>query len=148
MNEAGKSNAILYGITERNTAIQDVMDLMSNKLFKNFNKPVQAVRLSAKTERKNHPIKLRFEDEKSKSKWIFLKRVNHALRSVSLFWKLHMNKETRDKEYTLCQQIRKLKEEQSAIQYRIRDLNIQKKAELVNWERLKPEDQQTKQSQI
>jgi len=59
-----------------------------------------------------------------------------------------MNKETRDKEYTLCQQIRKLKEEQSAIQYRIRDLNIQKKAELVNWEMLKPEDQQTKQSQI
>ena len=64
-NEARKSNAILYGLTERDTAMQDVMNLMSKELFKNFNKPVQAVRLGAKTENKNHPIKLRFENERS-----------------------------------------------------------------------------------
>lgn len=145
-NEARKSNAILYGLTERDTAMQDVTNLMCKELFKNFNKPVQAVRLGPKTENKNRPIKLRFEDERSK--WEFLKRVNHALRADSLFCKLDMNKETRDKEYTLRQQVKKLKEEQPTIQFRIRDFNIQKKADSGNWEKVKPEDQQTKQSQI
>jgi len=59
-----------------------------------------------------------------------------------------MNKETRDKEYTLRQQVKKLKEEQPTIQFRIRDFNIKKKAESGNWEKVKPEDQQTKQSKI
>jgi len=39
-NQARKSNAILYGLIERDTAMQDVMNLMSKELFKNFNKPV------------------------------------------------------------------------------------------------------------
>jgi len=74
--------------------------------------------------------------------------VNHALRSDSLFCKLNMNKEARDKEYIHRQHVRKLKEEEPTIQYQSRDLNIQKKAESGNWEKLKPKDQQAKQSQI
>jgi len=69
-NQARKSNAILYGLTERDIAMQDVMDLMSKELFKNFNKPVQAIRLGAKTESKNRPIKLRFKDERSKLEFL------------------------------------------------------------------------------
>lgn len=69
--ETRKNNAILYGLPEAGTAMEDVLELMKKEIFMNFNKPVQAVRLNQRVSGKARPIELRFVDEKSK--WEFLK---------------------------------------------------------------------------
>ena len=134
--EERKANAILYGLKEENTAMEDIAVLMQNTLFKNYDKPLKAFRLNQREEGKVRPIKLVFKDEEAK--WGFLKRVNHNLRSKNMFCKLDVNKETRNKEYLLREQVRKLRNEGSQSEFRIRDLSIEKKNLSGNWEKLKP----------
>lgn len=136
-NEERKNNAIIYGLEENKTAMEDINELMQKTLFKNYDKPLKAFRLNQKEEGKIRPIKLFFKDEQAK--WGFLKRVNASLRSDNLFCKLDVNKETRNKEYQLREQIRKMRNECSGQgEYRIRDLTIEKKGESGNWVKMNP----------
>ena len=136
--EERKNNAIIYGLTEKKTAMEDVTELMQKDLFKSFNKPVQAIRLSRKADDKTRPLKLVFSDEKAK--WDFMKRVNHSLRSENMFCKLDANKDTRDEEFQSREHIRaRNKDENNQHQHRIRNLTIEKKiAASGKWEPLKP----------
>jgi len=118
-----KNNAILYGLNEQKTAMEDITELMQNSLFKNYDKPLKAFRISQKDEGKIRPINLTFKDEQTK--WSFLKRVNHHLRADKMFCKLDVNKEIRNREYQLREQMRKLKSENHG-EYCIRDLSIEK----------------------
>ena len=132
--EERKTSAILYGLHEQKTAMEDVENMMNKDLFKNFDKPITAFRLGQKADSRIRPIKLKFRDENEK--WNFLKRAN-ALRAEQIFCKLDVNKETRDKEYKLREQIRGLRTDNGSTQYRIRDLKIQQKIESGNWEDMK-----------
>ena len=132
--EERKNNAILYGLQENSTAMDDVADLMQKTLFKDFDKPVKAFRLSKKEEG-IRPLKLTCRDEEAK--WKFLKRANHSLRSDRMFCKLDVNKKTRDTEFQLREQLRGLrKEDTSSSEYRIRNLSIEKKNLAGKWETL------------
>lgn len=139
-SEARKNNAILYGLPEKNTAIEDIKELMTKELFKNFSEPVQTNRLGPKISGKNRPVKMRFADEKAK--WDFLKRVNHSLRGEAIFCKLDVKKEVRDREFILREQVRALKQTNNKQEYRVRNLTIeQKDTESGNWVDLKPAGQ-------
>ena len=123
--EERKNNAILYGLQENSTAMDDVADLMQKTLFKDFDKPVKAFRLSKKEEGKIRPLKRTFRDEEAR--WNFVKRANHSLRSDGMFCKLDVNKKTRDIEFQLREQLRGLrKEDTNSTEYRIRNLSIKK----------------------
>jgi hypothetical protein len=136
-NEARKNNAILYGLPEsESTAMTDIQEFMKRELFKNFDQPEQAIRLSQKISGKSRPIKLRFADEKAK--WDFIKRVNANLRGEEMFCKLDVSKDVREQEFKLREEVRTLKQKQDGTGYRVRSMNIQQKTESGEWENMKP----------
>ena len=114
--------------------MEDVEEMMKKELFKNFDKPITAYRLGPKDSAKNRSIKLNFRDESEK--WSFLKRSN-TLRTEKIFCKLDLTKETRDKEYQLREKIYVLRAESEHTKYRMKDLKIQQKNGMGNWEELK-----------
>ena len=137
-NESRLHNAILYGVPERDEPVMKQIDeLMRRELFKDHNKPLQAIRLGNKTEDKPRPIKLRFNNEKDK--WEFLKRANSGLRGENFFCKLDLSKQSRDREFSLRSKIRTLREENpdNNIMYRIRNEKIQSKTkDMGEWQDL------------
>lgn len=147
--ETRKCNAILYGLEDNKeqTANAQIEEMLKNECFKHINKPIQSFWLGkAKEDSKQRPVKVKFEDENSK--WDFVKRVNSALRTGGFFCKLDSNKETRDAEYTLRQQMRELKTINSDAQYRIRNLNIEQKTPSGEWKAMKPEKNLNKSTTI
>lgn len=138
--EARKVNAILYGIEEKEQtkAIEQIKEFLKEECFSKSPTPVSAFRLGAKKEgRPSRPIKIKFNDEESK--WEFVKRVNANFKSQKIFCKLDTNKEHRDKEHALRQELQKIKAVNNDQQYRIRDMQIQSRpSESGNWMVLKP----------
>ena len=100
---------------------------MKKEFFKQHNKPVNAIWLGQKTPDKVRPIKLKFTQEKYK--WEVLTRANSVLRNDKIFCKLDLSKQARDKEYSLRQQLRELKTENTEVEYRLRNQTIQQKSE-------------------
>lgn len=138
--EARKNNAILYGLPENKTAMDDIQELMKNEFFQTFNVPEQAVRLGAKTE-SHRPIKLRFANETAK--WEFIKRANSKLREKNIFCKLDVSAQTREQEFKLRERVRALRQNKDDSEYRIRNGAIQQKDKTTGeWVRMKPETQQ------
>lgn len=61
------------------------------------------------------------------------------LKMKKIFCKLDTSKEHRDKEFALRQQIKKLRDEKSGVNYRIRDMQIQsRQSESGNWIVMRP----------
>lgn len=132
--ETRKNNAIMCGIEEQEsvTTLQQIEDKMKTELFLHCSKPVQAWRLGRKEEGKNRPIKLRFEDEPSK--WKFLKRVNNiSTRTPGVYCKLDTSKTVRDQEYKLRNQMRELLKNDESPQYRIRNMKIEERSPTGEW---------------
>lgn len=138
--ETRKNNVILYGLNETDaTAIEQVKDFMKRELFKLMDQPEKAIRLGQRSNDSARPMKLQFLDEKAK--WDFLKRVNSgSLREEHIFCKLDVDKQTRDQEYQLRQEIKSLRQTaDETTEYRIRSLAIEKKtAESGEWKKVKP----------
>lgn len=143
--EKRKTNAIILGVAEETSAIEDIKKLMQKDIFKQFDVPEHATRLGTKGDAPR-PIKLRFSTEKSK--WEFLKRSNASLREERIFCRLDVNAKVREQEYQLRQRLKQLKNDNSDQEYRIRNMTIEQKIQPSgNWERLKPVEQQQVGSQ-
>ena len=138
--EKRKNNAILFGLMEENTAMEDIKKLMQHEIFKSFDAPEHAARLGTKGDTPR-PIKLRFSDEKSK--WEFLKRANSKLRENKIFCRLDVSAKVREQEYQLRQNIKQLKNQNNDQEYRIRNMTIeQKNKSSGEWEKVKPVGQE------
>ena len=142
--ERRKNNAILFGLQEEKTAMEDVKKLMQGEMFKSFDAPEHAARLGTKRETPR-PIKLRFVDEKSK--WEFLKRANAKLREYDIFCGLDKSNKVREQEYQLRQTIKQLKIKNNEHEYRIRNMAIEQKNQSSGeWEKVKPVQQELNSS--
>ena len=74
------------------------------------------------------PIKVRFEDETSK--WKFLKRfANDTLKSRNIYCKLDESEEVRRQQYNLRKEVRELRQSNEGKEYRVRNMHIQQKYE-------------------
>ena len=126
-NDLRKKNAILYGLDEdpKKSTSDQIHDILRDVCFQHIKTPINMLRLGNKVEGKKRPVKLEFVDETSK--WEFLKRANATMRSSNIFCKLDVSRETRDREYVLRQEVRKLKETHHDAVYRIRNCKIQQR---------------------
>ena len=88
----------MYDLAEDKTAIDDIKNLISRELFKNFD----AFRLGTKGEHLR-PIKQRFSDKNSTRK--FVKRANLGLTAEGIFCKLDVNAKIRGQEFQLREEI-------------------------------------------
>ena len=69
---------------------------------------------------------MRFEDEQSK--WEFFKRFNNQiLREQGIYCRLDESKEIRNQQFQLRKEVNRLREENTSIAYRVRDMQIQEK---------------------
>ena len=138
-NETRKLNAILYGLPEEKdkSSAEQIKEFMKHTCFQHTNIPAQAFRLGKILEGKTRPIKVIFEDEKTK--WAFITRVNSSLKGENYFCKPDTSKEFREQEYALRQQVKSLRSNNTDISYRIRSMKIQQKnPESGDWVALLP----------
>ncbi len=139
--ESRKLHAILYGLTESNAAVVDqVKQFMTKECFLQVSEPITAFRLGAKSENKNRPIKIKFNDEASK--WDFLKRVNQNFKNTLTFCLLDRTKEVRNEEYKLRQAAKQLNQTNTSEKYRVRDMKLQVQNASGEWNNMKKDQGQ------